>query len=781
MSKKINEATGTDVPIILKLINQYGWEEGKTLFYQQQYALNDSQQQEFNKASIKPDIVLSAPDGTILAVIENNAGQTYKDLLKLRTVINQVLKPRFLYACSADKILFYDTTWRNKEFVAVDKFMTLAEMQAIISQTPAVIAQSITITEKIGQKTLRYYQRECVQTIIDNYQAGKSKMLIHMATGLGKTFTMVVLVKALLDSNICKKVLFVVDRRMLAQQAIDDGFSLIKDKYSSSWINSSNFAANKQSIIHIVVIDTLENMYTAISPNMYDLLIVDECHRSININRKLIFDHFQCPRVGLTATPRISKAKAGASIAEEDLAILDTYRLFGCETGEPDYQFDMKRGIEEKFLAGYKPVELLTYLAKEASESGITVQQVTESDSQQIIQLTTEKILNIEQFNRKYISTENCMRIAEQLKANSQRYEKMIVFGVSQAHCMELTKAINKVFNENDTDGWRYAESVISENNEKANELLKARFKKHNQKPYILTSVDILSTGVDIPCVRYIAFAALTQSVGKYIQMLGRGTRLDEKTGKYSFTVLDFVGLCRAMEDNGKGTNKPNIKIATDLEFENNNSAGSQPKGRYFLIDNPDPANFIQRQEIHGDKITVIDNLPLEKARQIFEDELKNSQAPIIVSLKSRQADYQPSNEEIEQLLNWLQSPNTYLEESHLQRIYNFPEGSIWDFLLHALNKKTLPTLKERLEINYQSFLDAYDFSEAQLKILNLLKSVIVSNAAIKKEFTIQTIFGNPMYKNLLGSPTQVNQIFDGVFDLVFDNLLIAFNLKTAA
>src|SRR5690606_29793898 len=158
-------------------------------------------------------------------------------------------------------------------------------------------------------------------------------------------------------------------------------------------------------------------------------------------------------------------------------------------------------------------------------------------------------------------------------------------------HCIELTKAINKVFENDNAEKPYYAEAVISENNE-LNETLKAWFKKPYQKPYVAVSVDILSTGVDIPCVRYVAFAALTNSVGKYIQMIGRGTRLDPKTGKFSFQVLDFVGLCKRMEDNGKGTAKKNTKVVKNGEPKHSTGGSINPKGKYFIIDNPDPANL---------------------------------------------------------------------------------------------------------------------------------------------------------------------------------------------
>ncbi len=628
----------------------------------------------------------------------------------------------------------------------------------------------------------RYYQLQCIKTIIKNYKVGKQKMLIHMATGLGKTRTAVALVKALLSHGLAKRVLFVVDRRMLAKQAIDDGFALISREHTSSWITTSNFRTRKHASIHVVVIDTLEIIHSDLSSNYYDLIIVDECHRSININRKLIFDHFLCPRIGLTATPRIAVPKDGTEVDEEDLSIIDTYKLFGCETGEPDFQFDMDKGITEGFLAPYKPVELLSSLIKEAEESGIVFDHVIDPQEKYTIDLGAEKKLKLEQLNRKFISEENCLRIAEELKRNTQYGEKIILFGVSQAHCIELAKAVNTVFEKYLSEKPYYAEAVISENNE-LNETLKAWFKKPYQKPYVVTSVDILSTGVDIPCVRYIAFAALTKSVGKYIQMVGRGTRLDPKTGKFSFTILDFVGLCKRMEDNGKGTLKENKKIVKPGEQKPTPPSTQQPTGDYFLIDNPDPAHLIQRVEIHGDSLIIKDNIPIEEAKRIFEEELKKSEEPVMVDLKSKaqQSDYQPTEEEIAKFVEWLSQPNTFMDEGHLQKMYDYPEGSAWDFMLHALGKKNIPTPKERIEKNYLSYIHTYNFTDEQIVVLKKIKDVFSSNIASKRTLDAKEIFGNPIYERLIGSYDSINKKFDGKFNLVINDLKNTFGLRTSA
>ena len=792
MSKKINEATSTDLPIIQKLTNEYGWKIGDTLLYQQIYDIPENLKKDYPTIkNIRPDIILQDFNGDVQAVIENNLDKAHKDLLKLRTIVTQVLKPRFLYACSAERVLFYDNAWRGLEageFKQVNSFMSLEEMKRKIEQQKKIaFNKEITIDATIAggfDPTVGkycYYQLQCIRTIIENYKAGKQKMLIHMATGLGKTRTAVALVKSLLDSGMCKRVLFVVDRRMLAKQSIDDGFSLISAKYTSSWITTSNFKTRKHASIHVVVIDTLELIHSDLPSNFYDLIIVDECHRSINVNRKLIFDHFLCPRVGLTATPRIAIAKNGADIDEEDLAILDTYKLFGCETGEPDFQFDIKRGIDEGFLAPYKPIELISSLVEEARENGIQFDHVLEPQEKYVIELGEEKRLKLEQLNRKFISEENCLRIAEEIKKNTQYGEKVILFGVSQAHCIELTKAINKVFSNDNTEKPYYAETIISENNE-LNETLKAWFKKPYQKPYIAVSVDILSTGVDIPCVRYVAFAALTKSVGKYIQMIGRGTRLDPKTGKFSFQILDFVGLCQRMEDNGMGTLKENKKVVKPGDLLPK-KGGTKPSGEYFLIDNPDPAHMIQRVEIHGDSIIIKDNIPIEEAKRIFEEELKKSQEPAVVELKQKaaQPEYQPTDEEVAKFTHWLSMPNTFMDEGHLQKMYDYPEGSIWDFLLHALGKKKIPTPKERIEKNYLSYIHTYNFTDEQIVILKKIKDVFASNVASKREIDIKEIFGNPIYERLIGPYESVNQKFDGKFNLIIDDLKKTFRTRNVA
>lgn len=789
---KINEATDTDLKVIEEL-TEIGWKRGDTLLYQQEYTLTPEQQKIFEGSkSIKPDIILTDLTGNILAVFENKFEDEKKALTKLRTLYATVLKPRFLYACSPERILFYDTQWKGLDagdFKQVNGFMSLEEMLLKIEQSKKInLDREVLIDKNIaggvnpscGKET--YFQIECIEALLHKYKEGKQKMLVHMATGLGKTRTMVAFVKAILEYNMAKRVLFVVDRIMLADQAFNDGFSLISKEFSAVRITSGNYRQYKNTQIHIVVVDTLENIYQNIPSTFYDLIIVDECHRSININRKLIFDHFLCPRIGLTATPRKAIVAKGKDISEEDLAILDTYKLFGCEEGEPDYQFDLAQGIDEGFLAPYQVLSIETELTKLAREKGIEFSYVFDPDERKKIELDQQKKLMLEQLERKYISEDRCLRIAEEIKTNTHYGEKVILFGASQAHCTMLTRALNKVFaTPEDETSPRYAEAIISDNND-LNATFKKWFKDANHKPFIAASVDIMGTGVDIPCVRYVAFAALTKSVGKYVQMLGRGTRLDPKSGKFSFKVLDFVGLCAVMEDSGKGTPKDNIHIVKGKGSGGGGpEPGPGPKGEWFIIDNPDPAHLIQRVYLHGDKIQVIDNIPIERARTLFEEGLVKADTPEIVEIKKKVEEnktYEPTEKDVEAIKDWAKNPQVYLDEGQLQRIYDFDQGSIWDFFLNALKIKKIPTPKERIEYGFDSYLKTYNFTDDQIRVLQDIKDIFAENIVQKKSITPQAMFDNPVYSRIIGADYQeINQKFDNRLPQVFEELQAVFRI----
>jgi len=328
----------------------------------------------------------------------------------------------------------------------------------------------------------------------------------------------------------------------------------------------------------------------------------------------------------------------------------------------------------------------------------------------------------------------------------------------------------------------RYAEAIISDN-DNLNATFKKWFKDPYHKPFVAVSVDIMSTGVDIPCVRYIAFVNLTKSVGKYIQMLGRGTRLDPKTGKFSFNVLDFVGLCKNMEDNGKGTLKENKKIIIKPggTTEQGTGGGGHGDRNTGLIDNPDPANMIQRVYLHDDTIQIIDNIPIDEARRIFEEEIQNTTIAAINQIKENaktNKDYEPTESEIDTLNAWSRNPEVFLDEGQLRKIYGFEQGSIWDFFLHGTGIKQIPTPKERIEQGYESYIKTYNFNKQQTDILRYMKDTVIADIADKKYCTPQEFFDDPILAAIIGKDyNEVNQLFDNHFPSVFNELQTTFRI----
>ncbi|MBW1938373.1 MAG: DEAD/DEAH box helicase family protein [Deltaproteobacteria bacterium] len=789
-----NEATATDLRVIKELTENHGWKVGDTLLYQPQYSLTLEQQEQFqDRKSIKPDIVLQDMHGIPLIVIENKLKDPKKAFSQLRLLYSQILKPRFLYACSKKRNLFYDMAWRGLdagEFRPVNSFLSMEEVKIKIEQEKKrkqdrdiVIDTTIAGGFDPGIGKERYYQADCIKALLAAIKNGQQKMLVHMATGLGKTRVAVALCKALLEHGLARRILFVVDRRLLAEQVRDDGFSLISPTYNAAWITTSNYKTHKNKDIHIVVIDTLEIIHQGIPGNFYDLLIVDECHRSINLNRKIIFDHFLCPRIGLTATPRIAVAKDRTKVPDDDLAILDTYKLFGCESREPTYYYNIDRGIDEGFLAPYKVEEIKTHLTKMAEEEGIEFDYVLDPDERKKIELDTTKKLKLEQLNRKYLTENTAKRIAEEILKRTEYGEKIILFGVSQAHCLMLAKALNKVFNDDGSSNPRYAEPIISENQE-LNRALKSWFKKPYQKPYIALSVDIMSTGVDIPCVRYIGFSALTKSVGKYIQMLGRGTRLDPRTGKFSFQVFDFVGLCSRMEDNGKGSPKENKKVVKGGGSEGGDGGETGVKGDWFIVDNPDPSNLIQRVCVHEGAVEIIDNIPVEEAKRIFEEQVKGTDNLCIIAIKKKLTeteDYEPSPKDIDNVVDFIKKPQIYMDEGQLQKIYDYPGGTAWDFFLHVLGIKSVPTPLERIKKGYESYIASTVFNDEQVRVLRKIKDIFASNINSYGKIDTSTIFGNPVYEGIIGNFDNINELFENKLGEVVEEMAQAFSLRKAA
>jgi len=235
------------------------------------------------------------------------------------------------------------------------------------------------------------------------------------------------------------------------------------------------------------------------------------------------------------------------------------------------------------------------------------------------------------------------------------------------------------------------------------------------------------------------------------------------------------------MGDNGKGTEKKNKKVVTGTGG-GGGGEGGKPEG-YFIVDNPDPEHQIQRVKVH-EGVRVVENTPIEEAKRIFEAAVSNPDNPAIVSLKQKldeREDYEPTAEDVEAVEDWVSKPEIWLDEGNLQRIYDYPAGSVWDFFLHVLGKRRIPTPLERVQTGYENYIRSAEFTDDQVHVLELIKDVFVSTLSEHGTVDAQSIFQNPIYESIIGTYDEVNRAFDGKIDEVIKTMSDNFKLARAA
>jgi hypothetical protein len=233
------------------------------------------------------------------------------------------------------------------------------------------------------------------------------------------------------------------------------------------------------------------------------------------------------------------------------------------------------------------------------------------------------------------------------------------------------------------------------------------------------------------------------------------------------------------LKDNGKGTPEPNEKVVRP--GGENGSGGGGGGGIVVdgILDNPDPASLIQRLIMLDGKVKIIDNIPVDKARELFERGVKAATDPVIAELKRKaweDKEYQPTEEELAAIKAWAAAPDIILSEEQLQRIYEFPAGTVWDFFLDVLGVKKIPTTRDRIEAGFESYVELYNFTPEQAGVLRKIKDAFVANLSSSGKVDLGAILANPIYARLIGSFEEINQKFDGKLGEVVAEMRKTFN-----
>lgn len=497
------------------------------------------------------DYVLFGKDGLPLAVIE--AKRTSKDPnngRKQALLYADCLQKKFgrrpmMFTTNGFETYFWDDETSPQR--RVSEVFSKEDLQRLMNRrTERKPLNEIPINDKI---TDRYYQKEAIRAVCDHIEQGFRKNLLVMATGTGKTRTASSLTDVLSRGGYVTNVLFLADRTALVKQAKDDFKNYLPD------MSLCNLCSSKDDKTARIVFSTYPTMLNAIdecktkeglplfTPTHFDLIIIDESHRSIFKKYRAIFEYFDAYLVGLTATPKTDVDR-------------NTYDFFEMEHGIPTYAYDYETAVyEDHVLVPYYNYEVKTKFLEE----GITYDDLSEEDKRRYEDDFAEDgyvpdFIPSSKLNKFVFNATTVDMVLQDLMERGIKVEggdligKTIIFAQNKKHAEFILERFNMLYPQYKGS---FAQRVICDDSYA--QTIIDDFKQSEKEPRIAVSVDMMDTGIDVPeCVNLVFFKKI-RSKTKFWQMIGRGTRLapnlncvdcinGEYTGKKHFMLFDYCG-----------------------------------------------------------------------------------------------------------------------------------------------------------------------------------------------------------------------------------------------
>ncbi len=542
-----------------------------------------------------------------------------------------------VFSSNGDGFLFHDRTVTDATIeteLTIDEFPSpealwdkYKQYKGIVTPNGEKIALQKYFSDGSGRKP-RYYQQIAVNRTVEAIANGQNRIILVMATGTGKTYTAFQIIHRLWKSGAKKRILFLADRNALIDQTKRGDFKHFKDKMTVV----KHRMIDKSYEIYLALYQGLTgsdeeaNAYKQFSPDFFDLIVIDECHRgSANEEsawREILTYFNNATHIGLTATPRETKETSNTEYF-----------------GEPVYTYSLKQGIDDGFLAPYKVIRV----ALNVDSEGYRPQQgKTDKDGVEI----EDRIYNRKDFDRKLVIDERtdiiAQKVTEYLKG-LDRFAKTIIFCVDIDHAERMRNAISRHNADLVAENYKYVMQITGDNDEGKREL--DNFINPEEKyPVIATTSELMTTGVDAQTCKVIVLDANINSMTKFKQIVGRGTRINEEFDKLYFTILDFRNATDNFADPAFDGDPLRVKPITedidlrgieDEEEEDETPIIDEVTGAEITIVKPvirntfeePPTEYIKRpkQYINGVNVSVL------VSRELFFD---SNGKPITISLK---------------------------------------------------------------------------------------------------------------------------------------------------
>jgi len=447
----------------------------------------------------------------------------------------------FVYSSNGNAFIEHDrfsTEGIKEREIEISKFPTPEELygrykaeKGITEEIEPIISEDY--FHEIEGKTPRYFQSVAINRTVEAVAKEQKRILLVMATGTGKTYTAFQIIWRLWKSKTKKRILFLVDRNILADQTMINDFKHFGDKMTK--IENRNVDKSYEIFLAlyqgITGVEEQKNIFKQFSPDFFDLIIVDECHRGSakdNSAWREVLDYYSnATQIGLTATPKETKD-------------ISTQSYFG----DPIYTYSLRQGIDDGFLAPYKVIRIVLDRDVEGyrPEAGKTDKYGNE---------VPDRIYNTKDFDRDLVIDERTELVAKKITEymkETDRMQKAIVFCANIDHAVRMRQALANENADLVSENRKYIVRITGDNEDGKRELDNF-IDPENPYPVIAVTSKLMTTGVDAQTCKLIVLDQNIASMTEFKQIIGRGTRVREDYGKMYFTIIDFRGVTELFAD----------------------------------------------------------------------------------------------------------------------------------------------------------------------------------------------------------------------------------------
>jgi len=482
----------------------------------------------------RADYILYYKSNIPLAVIEaKDNSRSVGDGMQQALNYAETLGVPFVFSSNGDGFLFHDGTGlaaKTEELLALDAFPSPEQLWERYCQWKELQAPAARSTVEMPYfddgtgRAPRYYQASAINNTVEAVAKGQQRILLVMATGTGKTYTAFQIIWRLWKSGTKKRILFLADRNILVDQTKNNDFK----PFGAAMTKIKNRQIDKSYEIYLSLYqavtgsDEAQNVYKQFTPDFFDLIVIDECHRGSAAEdsawREILEYFSSATHVGLTATPKETK----------DVSSIHYF-------GEPIYSYTLKQGIEDGFLAPYKVVRI--DIDKDVQGWRPSKGQVDKSG-----ELIEDRIFNLTDMDRTLVLEKRTELVAKKITeflVATDPYAKTIVFCDDIDHAERMRQALVNLNPERVRESRKYIMRITGDEQEGKAELDNF-INPEERYPVIATTSKLMTTGVDAQTCKLIVLDQHIKSMTEFKQIIGRGTRINEDYNKYWFTIMDF-------------------------------------------------------------------------------------------------------------------------------------------------------------------------------------------------------------------------------------------------